>query len=181
MANFKNTAIKRKNPINRNKLFFSEDEYNLQINIGMEYINEIVNQTVVLYEVDLSKTKKDQIYYEPDFNDKNFKTPVEINVLYQLDKPELKTYNQSNLKGYYVNVGKLRFTVYERELENNECDIKRGDYIGLQVTPERMEYFIVTDDGRVNYDNAHTLYGTKPYYRTVECSIVSDKTETVNF
>ena len=52
-------------------------------------------------------------------------------------------------KGYYVKVGRLEFQIMEKELEENQCDIKRGDYIGLQVTPEHMEYFIVTDDGRV--------------------------------
>ena len=43
-----------------------------------------------------------------------------------------------------------------------------------------MEYFIVADDGRVNYDNAHTMWGTIPYYRSVVCTIVSDKSETAN-
>lgn len=180
MANFNTKNIKRKNPINRNKLFFSEDEYNFQISVGMEYINEIVNQTVVLYQVDMVKTGKDAVYYEPDFSDIIFKTPVELNVLYKVDNSELKNYSSSNAKGYYVNVGKLVFTIYERELEENECDIRRGDYVGLQVTPEHMEFFVVVNDGKVNYDNAHTLFGTKPYYRTVECVIVSDKTETVN-
>ena len=59
-------------------------------------------------------------------------------------------------------------------------DINRGDYIGLQVTPEHMEYFIVTNDGRVNYDNKHTMMGITPYYRNVECTVVSDITETKN-
>ena len=43
-----------------------------------------------------------------------------------------------------------------------------------------MEYFIVTNDGRVNYDNKHTMMGITPYYRNVECSVVSDITETKN-
>ena len=41
-----------------------------------------------------------------------------------------------------------------------------------------MEYFIVTNDGRVNYDNKHTMMGITPYYRNVECTVVSDITET---
>jgi hypothetical protein len=72
------------------------------------------------------------------------------------------------------------FTVYEKELTENECDIKRGDYIGIQVTNTHIEYFIVTDDGRVNYDNEHTMWGTKPYYRTIQCTVVTDITETEN-
>lgn len=172
--------IKRKNPINRNNFFTSPETINFQIAIGMEYVNKILNQTIVLYEVDRAKTKINDIYSEANFNDLVFKTPVELNVMYKIDKSELKTYDTQSIKGYYVKVGKLTFNIYEKELEENGCDINRGDYIGVQVTPEHMEFFTVTDDGRVNYDNAHTLWGTVPYYRTVECAAVSDKSETVN-
>ena len=166
--------------INRNNFFTSPETINFQIGIGMEYVNKILNQTVILYEVDREKTKVNDIYNEAKFEDLVFKTPIELNVMYKLDKGELKTYDSDVVKGYYVKVGKLTFTIFEKELEENDCDIKRGDYIGLQVTPEHMEYFIVADDGRVNYDNAHTLYGTVPYYRSIVCTVVSDITETEN-
>ena len=172
--------IKRKNPINRNNFFTSQDQINFQIGIGMEYVNKILNQTIVLYEVDREKTKVNDVYNEADFDSLSFKTPVELNVIYKLDKGELKTYDSDTIKGYYVKVGQLNFTIYEKELEENGCDIKRGDYIGLQVNPDHMEFFVVTDDGRVNYDNAHTLWGTVPYYRSVVCAVVSDVTETKN-
>lgn len=172
--------IKRKNPINRNNLFFSEKQFNFQNNIITEYINKVINQTVVLYEVDLNRTTTNDIYNEAKFQNIVFKTPVELNVIYNLGQAELKTYDSNSIKGYYVKVGKLEFRITEKELETNNCDIKRGDYIGLQVTPEHMEYFIVADDGRVNYDNKHTLAGTKPYYRTVTCTVVSDVSETIN-
>ena len=141
--------IKRKNPINRNNFFLSPETVNLQIAIGMEYVNKILNQTVVLYQVDREKTKVSDIYNEANYKDLVFKTPVEINVMYKLDKSELKTYDTQVMKGYYVKVGHLYFNVFEKELEENGCDINRGDYIGLQVTPDHMEYFIVADDGRV--------------------------------
>lgn len=174
------TDIKRKNPINRNNLFGSEEQMEFQQVMGMEYVNRVLNQTVVLYEIDREQTKIDDIYKESNFNDLVFKTPVELNVIYKIDKAELKTYDNSTIKGYYLKTGKLHFTIYEKELKENSCDIKRGDYIGIQVTNTHMEYFIVTDDGRVNYDNMHTMWGIKPYYRTIECSIVSDITETQN-
>ena len=172
--------IKRKNPINRNNFFTSQDQINFQIGIGMEYVNKIINQTVVLYEVDREKTKVNDVYNEADYNSLSFKTPVELNVMYKLDKAELKTYDADTIKGYYVKTGQLNFTIYEKELQENDCDIKRGDYIGLQVNPDHMEFFVVTDDGRVNYDNAHTLWGTVPYYRSVVCAVVSDVEETKN-
>lgn len=172
--------IKRKNPINRNNLFTSDKTIDFQVSIGMEYLNKVVNQTVILYEVDRENTKIDDIYSEAKFDDLQFKTPVELNVHYNLNKAELKTYDNTAIKGYYIKVGKLDFTIFEKELIENKCDIKRGDYIGLQVTNDRIEYFIVTDDGRVNFDNAHTLWGTKPTYRSISCTTVSDMTETQN-
>jgi len=175
-----NENIKRKNPINRNNLFTSDKQLDFQIGMSMEYVNKVLNQTVILYEVDRENTKMDDIYKETKFNDLVFKTPVELNVMYNLEKAELKTYSSSDIKGYYLKIGKLSFNIFEKELEENECDIKRGDYIGLQVTNDRIEYFTVTDDGRVNYDNKHTLMGTKPYYRTISCSTVSDVTEIQN-
>lgn len=172
--------IKRKNPINRNNFFVSPDTVNFQVAMGMEYVNKVLNQTIVLYEVDRNKTKVDDIYNEANFNDLVFKTPIELNVMYKLDKGELKTYDSEAIKGYYVKVGQLAFTIYQKELDENNCDINRGDYIGLQVTPDHMEFFIVSDDGRVNYDNAHTMWGTVPYYRSIKCTVVSDIAETVN-
>ena len=146
----------------------------------MEYINKVINQTVILYEVDRENTKIDDVYFEAKFDDLEFKTPVELNVLFRLDGAELKTYDNASIKGYYQKTGKLDFTIYEKELIENSCDIHRGDYIGLQVTNDRIEYFVVTNDGRINYDNAHTQWGTKPVYRTISCSVVSDITETQN-
>lgn len=172
--------IKRKNPINRNNFFVSEEQQNFQIGMSMEYINKVLNQTIVLYEVDLERTKINSVYVESKFEDIVFKTPIELNVMYTIDKAELKTYDSKTIKGYYLKTGKLNFQILTKELEANECDIKRGDYIGIQVTPEHMEYFIVTDDGRINYDNKHTLWGTKPYFRSISCSVVSDVTETKN-
>ena len=71
-----------------------------------------------------------------------------------------------------MKTGKLTIGVYQETLDELGADIKVGDYIGVQVTQTHMEYFVVNNDGRNNYDNAHTLWGTKPLYRTVECSSV---------
>ena len=172
--------IKRKNPINRNNFFVSEQQQDFQLAMSMEYINKVLNQTIVLYEVDMERTKIDEVYVESNFKNIVFKTPIELNVMYTIEKSELKTYDTKTIKGYYAKTGKLNFQIMIKELESNDCDIKRGDYIGIQVTPEHMEFFVVTDDGRINYDNRHTLWGTKPYFRSISCSVVSDVSETQN-
>ena len=169
---FKNNEIKRRNPINRNNKFFSEKAFDFMIELGKGFLENVMNETVVLYQVDLEKTKINDIYKEAIKDDIVFKTPIEINVIYELNKAELKTYNRQQIKGYYLKTGVLNFGVYEQTLKELNCDIKRGDYIGLQVTSDHMEYFTVTDDGRKNYDNEHTMYGIAPFYRSISCAVV---------
>ena len=165
---------KRRNPIKRNNKFFSGEDFELEMDFGREYVEEDANQSVILYEVDLEQTKVDDIYHEATKDAIRFKTPVEIPVVYQIDQAELKAYRSSQSKGFYSKTGKLTFGVYEQTLVDYGCDIKRGDYIGVQITPEHIEYFTVADDGRVNFDNAHTMFGTRPFYRTVVCSPVDN-------
>ena len=165
---------KRKNPVKRNTKFFSGEDFELEMDFGREYVEEDANQSVILYEVDLERTKVDDIYHEATKDAIRFKTPVEIPVVYQIDAAELKTYQGTQSKGYYAKTGKLIFGVYEQTLVDYGCDIKRGDYIGVQITPEHMEYFTVADDGRVNYDNAHMMFGSRPFYRTVVCAQIDN-------
>lgn len=173
---FNNSEIKRRNPIKRNSLFLGEADFEYEMMLGRDYIEQDVNQTIVLYQVDLNTTKVDDIYMEAKKGDIRFKTPIEIPVIYELGDAELKQYDKSYQKGQYVKTGKLTFGVYEMTLEENDCDIKRGDYVGIQVTPEHMEFFAVVDDGRVNYANNLSYYGVKPYYRKITAASV-DKNE----
>lgn len=136
------------------------------------YMEQDVRQTVVLYSVDLENTNLSEVYKEAKMDEIRFKPPVEIPVLYTIDEPELKAYNQTKELGTYMKTGKLQFNVLQATLDELKVEIKRGDYIGVQVTSDRMEYFTVTNDGSNNYDNQHTMYGYKPYYRTISCSVV---------
>ena len=62
---------------------------------------------------------------------------------------------------------------YNKHLEELGVDISLGDYIGYAESEDRMRYYTVTNDGRVVSDNAHTIGGYKPFYRTIICSYVS--------
>ena len=123
---------------------------------GIDYLNFIAD----IYK----ESKKDAV---------RFKTPIELPVIYEIAKSEMKSYNSQTMKGIYSKPGKLTFTVLIRTLEEKKCDINRGDYIGVQLDTEHREYWTVTDDGRVNaMSNGFTLYGTIPQYRTIECAYV---------
>ena len=165
--------MNRKNPINRNKMFFSKSDFDLELEIAREYLEDDMNQTVILFEVDLSKTNTNDIYHEASKKNIRFKTPVELTVRYEITTAEMRSYDKNNNKAVYAKPGNLDFTVLNSTLEEVQRDIKRGDYIGVQITPEEIIYFTVYDDGKVaSYANANTLYGVKPFYRNIKCNYV---------
>jgi hypothetical protein len=167
----------RKSKIVRNTMFYSEDDYNLEVQIGMDYIKQDMNQTILVFQVDRNKSLNSNLYGEStDINSTAYLDPVEINVIFILDEASNKTYDKAQGLGHYLLTGNIKFFVYEKTLLDNKMDISFGDYIGIQVTPDNMEYFVVTNDGRVNFDNKHIMYGTRPFYRTISCT-TCDKNE----
>ena len=173
MANLKfNTNNIRRVPINRNSLFYDAETFALEREIGKDYIEQDMGQTVVLYQVDASQTQTDAVYGESSSDEVAFKTPVEIPCTYKIEQPELKSYDKSKQLGTYMKTGKLTIGVYQETLVELNVEIKKGDYIGVQISPEHMEFFVVNNDGKNNYDNAHSLWGTVPLYRTIQCSPV---------
>lgn len=166
-------SLHKKVPIKRNTKFFSGDDFDLELNFAKEYIEQDANQTVILYRVDLEKTKVNDIYKEASKDSIRFLTPIELPVIYEISDAETKAYGTKLQKGIYAQTGKLTFSVLLSTLEEYDCDISRGDYIGVQIDSSHREYFTVTDDGRVGTtSNRFTMFGTKPYARKIECASV---------
>lgn len=170
---FNNNRINKKLPIKRNTKFFGGEDFNLELEIAKEYIEQDANQTIILYRVDLEKTKVNDIYKEASKDAIRFLTPIELPVIYEIGDAEMKAYGTKIQKGVYAQTGKLTFSVLLSTLEEYNCDISRGDYIGVQIDSSHREYFTVTDDGRVaRTSNRFTMFGTKPYARKIECASV---------
>ena len=55
-------------PINRNNLFYSDESFNYELEIGKNYVEQDMNQTLVLYSVDNSSTNINNIYGETKTN-----------------------------------------------------------------------------------------------------------------
>ena len=73
-----NGSKTRRVPINRNSLFYDKDSFNVELEIGKDYIEQDMGQTVVLYQVDVSKTQADAVYGETTPGSVTYKTPVEM-------------------------------------------------------------------------------------------------------
>lgn len=160
-----NTKNIRRVPINRNSLFYDAESFALEMEIGKNYIEQDMGQTVVLYQVDASKTQTDAVYGETNPDDVVYKTPIEIPCVYKIEEPELKSYDKDKQLGTYMKPGKLTVGVYPETLKELGVEPKKGDYIMVQVTPEHSEYFVLNSIN-YGYANAHSLWGTIGLWHT---------------
>jgi len=165
-------ANQKKIPINRVNKFFSMEDYRLDIEMGREGIEGDNNFVVVLYKVDRENTSSDDVYGEAGKDEIRYFPPVELIVMPTFEEATNETYNNSSLR--YEETGNLSFSIYNAQLDEHETDIDVGDYIGYAVAPDEMIYFSVSNSGKKNWDNKHTILGYKGAYRTVNCAPVDE-------
>ena len=159
-------------PITRLGKFFDQNDYDLDINMGSEWLHGDMNFTLVLYRIDKMKTKTDDVYGETLKDGIKFLPPVEFKGLVQISEAENKNYGNSRIN--QTEPGNMKVSVYQRQLDELGVDVSFGDYIGYYETEDRIRYYTVNNDGRVVSDNKHNYAGYKPYYRTITASAVVD-------
>jgi hypothetical protein len=159
-------------PISRLGKFFGENDFNLEVGMGQEWLVGDMNFTCVLYRVDKNKIKTDDVYGETLTDGIKFKPPVEFKALVQIMAPENKNLGTSKIE--QTEPGNIKISVYQKHLEELGIDINFGDYIGYYETESRVRYYTVNNDGRVVSDNKHTYAGYLPFYRTITASPVTD-------
>ncbi|MCK9541938.1 MAG: hypothetical protein M0R03_07910 [Novosphingobium sp.] len=162
--NTDNMKLKRL-PINRNNLFYSKESYDLELEIGKNYIEQDCNQTVILYQVDRQFTNVNSVTFEAKKDEIRFKVPVELHCVYNIESSTNEVYMKNKSGMRFKKTGNLTFSLYQQTLNELECDIKRGDYIGVQIDEQHVEYFVVEDDGKKNYSNKEYMYGYKNFWR----------------
>ena len=164
--------MNNKVPITRLGKFFGDSDFDLDISMGSEWLDGDMNFTLVLYRVDRIKTKTDDVYGETVSDGIKFLPPVEFKGYVQILAPENKI--MGNTKIDQMEPGNLKVSVYQRHLDELGIDIQLGDYIKYYETENRVRYYSVNNDGRVVSDNKHNYGGTRPYYRTIMASYVTN-------
>jgi hypothetical protein len=150
----------RKVPITRLNKFFAEEDFDLDISMGQEWLHGDMNFTFVLYRVDRQRTKKDDVYGEV------------VSEGIQIESPTNQFMGNSRIG--QVEPGNLKVGIYQSYLDEMGVDVEFGDYIGYYEKEDRVRYYSVADDGRITSDNRHTYGGYKPYYRSIIASPVSN-------
>ena len=131
-----------------------------------------MNFTIVLYRVDRYKTKTDDVYGEVTEDGIQFLSPIELQGLVQVMAPAHKLLGNSKVE--QQEPGNMKFSIYQKTLDDMGVEIFQGDYIGYYETEDRVRYYVVSDDGYVKSDNKHTYGGYKPFYRSIIATYVSE-------
>ena len=126
-------ATPRKIPINRNNKFFSNEDFNLEIEMGREAIEGDGNFVVILYRVNREMTESDDIYNEAVKDGISFYPPLELRVIPSLNEAANKTYNSGSGSLRHLEDGQLSFGIYEAQLAELDATLSYGDYIGYAV------------------------------------------------
>lgn len=161
-------------PINRMNKFFSGEDFNLEIEMGREFVEGDLNVTLILYRVDIQNSGTDDLYGEARKDEINFFPPVEIRVVPIIDEPINKAYNSNAGSGRYEESAQFKFGIYEKQLNELDIDISFGDYIAYPVSETEMVYYSVVDNHVKNFNNKHTIYGFKGAFRTITCAEVNE-------
>jgi len=165
-------ATPKRIPINRITKWFSQEDFNLEIEMGREALEGDGNFVLILYRVDRIMTGSDDLYGEASKDNIKFLPPVELRVIPNMNEPESKTYSKG--MGRYLQDGKLEFEIYEAQLAELDVELNYGDYIGYPVTETEVRFFSVVNDGIKFFDNEHTIMGYKGAFRSVSCAPVDE-------
>lgn len=163
-----------KTPINRNNLFYSDADFQLEMDLVEGYLEEDTNQTIVLYQVDRKNTQMNSVYDESK-QEISYLPPVEVPCLYEIQDSKIDTYDKKTNRGVYTIHGNLKVYITLNTFKKYDFDIKRGDYIGIMVEEGRMYYWVVTNDGKVNIANQMIVGAYKTGYRVIEAAPVNDE------
>jgi hypothetical protein len=166
--------MNNKMPITRIGKFFGANDYDLDTSLGEEWLYSDMNFTVVLYRIDRLKTKTDDVYGEALKDGIKFLPPIELKGYVQISAPENKQIAGNKPGINQTEPGNMRFSTYQKQLDELGIDINFGDYLGYYETEDRIRYYVVNNDGRVVSDNKHNYGGYRPYYRTIVASAVVD-------
>ena len=148
-------------------MFMSENSFNLDISYGRNYLQSDVVHEVEVYKVNVIKSKSHNLYGQSKPQDKVFFPPVRIKVMITIETND-QTYYGGNEGGIVRDdTGNLVFGVYIKELEENNIDIQRGDYIGYNMSGIKTRFYEVENANNVTDVTDKTIGGFKPYWKKI--------------
>jgi hypothetical protein len=147
--------------------FYGEKEQNFFLELSKEFSNSSALAKIILYRIDIKNTKSHSLYGESKAKNKTYLTPIELNmtvISYDIDD---KFVSKEGINSQMI--GKFTFGVYKDELNEKNCEIKRGDFVSY-FDGEKERNFEVTNVSNISSKNS--MLGYKPNSIVVDCTMV---------
>lgn len=152
-------------------LFFGEKERAFFSSAGREITESILQESFMLFRVDLKRTETHSLYGQAKAFQKVWKPEIKIlgRINVETVEPEYMADGGLVKKG----LGKFTAHIYMEQLEElglaeykqNQLviyDINNGDYIGY-----KDEYYTIIDNGHAQISNEFSWGGDRRYYLTI--------------
>ncbi len=152
-------------PITRVDKFFTLDDFELDTEMGREYLTDL-NNTVLVFKIDYKKTKAHSLYGEARASQKVVSAPTEIKCRATIEEGEVQYLSAGSMRKEFG--GKLTFTTYDAELEEKNLHINVGDFVGYADPKGKLRYYEVTTNNEINTANTNTILGFKSNWRKIE-------------
>ena len=148
--------------------FYNQKDFNVDIRMSKEYINEDMGLFIYLFAVIVIESKKD-IYGESLPSEKEFADPVKLSAFVSMPPSEI-----SKIGGPMVvieNVESIKLGIYLDELDKLGVDPKRGDYLLYDDNDVKRFYEINTI---TNMTTSNQMYNYKAFYNNISATYVRD-------
>jgi hypothetical protein len=155
-------------PNTRLSRFYDESDFNFDVGISQDIIEQDSNFRVILYRVDRVNTTFDDVYGESKSNDLVYLPPVELNVLLTVNAATNDAYNKNQGTLKFEAFGNLEFIVFLKELDKKNVEIKYGDIIGYPESENQLKFFSVSNPNYITSSN-QKHYNFKSYYKKIIC------------
>lgn len=156
-------------PPKKRFMFYGEKEFAYFTGFVKEYYSISINFTIILYRIDVIKSKTSDIYGESRAKEKKFLTPIELNIA--IDTIEHETFFVSKDGVFNDNLKDFKFGVLLDELKNKDCEIKRGDFVKYHDGSKERNFEVQISNNINTTDND---IGFKPYYTQITCTLAKE-------
>lgn len=143
--------------------YYSEKDFNYELNVAREFSDSDAIAKILLYRVDLVKSVSHKVYGESKASRKQFLTPIEMNTTIVIGD---LTYKNIGSDGITIQTPEsITLGIYKEEMSEKNVAINKGDFF-MYYDGDKERFFEITKVSNIATNNS-TL-GFKPFFITFE-------------
>jgi len=148
-------------------MFVTDNSIDLDIMYGRNFLQTDNAQEVLIYKINILETKVHTLYAQAKAKDKKFFPPVRISVMLNVEEGVQSNYGDNQGGIARDDSGNITFGVYLKELAEKQIEINRGDYIGYNMSGEKLRFYEVENANNVSDETKKSIGGFKPYWKRI--------------